>query len=248
MDSEFSFQCKRIKEIILRASNSGRTLYSAFLSPPEWEFALRESKRYNMPCTLFGGYPQAERCMAGFGYECEESTFPLEVIKLTWSTSKAPSHRDILGSVLGLGIERSCVGDIVIMDDVAYLICQTVMASHIKDQLISAGKVRLTITSLDSIPSLFANEGKKVSGTVAAPRLDAVIATGFHLSRSKAGVYISSGMVKLRHFPTDKSDTLVNEGDVISVRGLGRLLVESLGKTTKKGRIFITLQQFSNQR
>jgi len=140
------------------------------------------------------------------------------------------------------------MGDIVLMEDAGYLFAERQMADHIAQSLVSAGRIRLQVRLLDEWPQLEPPAGEELHDTVHSMRLDAVVAAGFNLSRGDAADLIAAGHVKLRHLPTERTDARVQEGDAISVRGHGRLVVEEVGNPTKKGRLPLRLTRYGTNR
>ena len=239
---------RRLDELATRVSRTGIPCYTAFLSPAEAQWAQASANRQRVNMSLQGGYEDAERCVACFWEDEEPDAFPITALKLTWPHQSAPGHRDVLGSVMGLGIKRSCTGDIVLMEECGYLFCERQMARHIADSLTSAGRIRLQVEEMDDCPQLEPPKGVEMHDTVHSLRLDAVIAAGFNLSRSDAADLVAAGQAKLRHLPTERCDARVQEGDVISVRGHGRLVVEEVGNPTKKGRLPLRLIRYGTNR
>ena len=235
---------RRLDELAARTARTGISCFTAFLSPAEAQWAQASANRQRVNLSLQGGYEDAERCIACFWEDEEPEEFPLAAIELTWPHQSAPGHRDVLGSVMGLGIKRSCTGDIVLLEDRGYLFCEKTMAEHIAQSLLSAGRVHLQVRKLDECPQLEPPKGQEVHDTVHSLRLDAVLAAGFNLSRGDAADLIAAGHVKLRHLPTERTDARVQEGDVISARGYGRLAVEEVGSPTKKGRLPLRLTRY----
>lgn len=239
---------RRLDELATRAGRTGRCFYTAFLSPAEAGWAQAAANRQRVRLTLEGGYADAERCMACFWEEQAPGDFPIDALELRWPHQAAPGHRDVLGSVMGLGIKRACVGDIVLEEERGYLFAERAMADHIAAALTSAGRARLQVQRLETWPEPKPPQGTETRETVPSLRLDAMVAAGFHLSRTDAAELVSAGQVKLRHLPTDRCDARVGEGDAISVRGYGRLLVEEVGSPTKKGRLPVRLVQYGVHR
>jgi RNA-binding protein YlmH len=192
---------------------------------------------------MFGGYPEAERVMACFHPEGEDPVFPMKCLHITWDTRYAQAeHRSLLGSVLGLGIERSMVGDIVLADGGAYLMAAEEMTDFIAGNLASAGRVPVKTTVMDSIPDITPQQGRIFRDTVPSLRLDAVLAAGLNLSRAKAAECILSGQVQVNHLQVMRTDSQLHEGDLLSIRGYGRLAVKSVGAETRKGRFPIQFE------
>ena len=239
----------RLLELAEQADRQQRARITAFLTPPEAELAMAAGKRARVNGSLFGGYEGAERQMARFSPDGEpDGPFPITAIEITWPHQQAPGHRDLLGSVMALGLDRSRIGDIVLLPDKAYLFAEATLAGEIARGLMEAGHIRLSVRLTDTLPELPAPEGEAMAFTVQSPRLDAVVADGFHLSRGSAAELITSGAVKLRYVPTLRPDARVEEGDAISVRGYGRLRVDGFGETTRKGRLPVKVTRFGTNR
>ncbi|MBE5802370.1 MAG: RNA-binding protein [Clostridiales bacterium] len=240
---------RRLSELAKRSDQMGSACFSEFLTPPQAQWAQAAAREAGVQLTLSGGYEDAERQMARFEpVDAWETPFPISALMLRWPHQSAPSHRDLLGSVMGLGIRRGMVGDIVVEAQRAYLFAETAMCQHIASVLSSAGRIHLQVDLLDELPTPEPPQGKEVRDTVATPRLDAVVAGGFSLSRAKAAALITAGHVKLRHIPCERSDAHVGENDVISVRGHGRLKVCEIGQPTKKGRYPLKMLRFGERK
>ena len=239
---------RRLDELAARTARTGIPAFTAFLSPAEAQWAQASANRQRVNLSLQGGYEDAERCIGCFWDDEAPDAFPLEALELKWPHQAAPGHRDVLGSAMGLGIKRSCMGDIVLTEDTGYLFAESQMAQHIAQSLLSAGRIRLQVRLLDEWPQLEPPAGEEVHETVHSMRLDAVVAAGFNLSRGDAAELIAAGHAKLRHLPTERTDARVQEGDAVSVRGYGRLIVEEIGNPTKKGRLPIRLTRYGIKR
>ncbi len=239
---------RRLDELAARTARTGIPCFTSFLSPAEAQWAQASANRQKVNLALQGGYEDAERCIGCFWDDEEPESFPLAALELTWPHQSAPGHRDVLGSAMGLGIKRSCMGDIVLLEEAGYLFAEKQMAEHIAQSLLSAGRVRLQTRLLNEWPKLEPPAGQELHDTVQSLRLDAVIAAGFNLSRGDAADLIAAGHVKLRHLPTERTDAKVQEGDAISVRGHGRLVVEEVGNPTKKGRLPLRLTRYGTNR
>lgn len=239
----------RFLELASQADRQQRCRFTPFLTPPEAELALAAAKRARVGGALFGGYADAERQMARYSpLLSQEEPFPIATLLLAWPHQDAPEHRDLLGAVMGLGVKRARIGDIVLAVDQAYLFVEAALADMIAGSLTEAGRVKLSVRPVTAMPELTAPVGEEIRFTVQSPRLDAIISDGFHLSRGDAVELIQAGAVKLRHTPTLRPDARVEAGDVISVRGYGRLRVETIGDLTRKGRLPLVLTRFGASR
>ena len=223
---------------------------TCFLSPRELEMA-----RYLFGdvegLTAFGGYEEAERKMLVFLPEylnvsaLSEEDSPLVCLRCTFYESDSPSHRDFLGALMGAGIGRETVGDICVGKGSCDFFVAAEIAPYILQNFTSAGRTKLRIQAIPlneaQIPE---PEVKEIRDTLASPRLDSVISSGFRIGRSLAAQYVSAGKAAINGLPCEKPDKAVVEGDIISVRGLGKIKLESANGQTKKGRISVVIHRY----
>ena len=245
LDSRHSVMFAHIFDMAMKLDHYPLPVYGDFLS----ENSLSElSKRVQFLPTepvLFGGFDDAERKMVGFVPDYEEPQFPISVLKLSFRSAKTLTHRDFLGSILGLGIKREKCGDIIINDDCAYVFLAEDIASFVKNNLTKVGRegVRTETVPFSEI-NVPKKEFKPIDGTVSSLRLDAVISLFAGKGRGKASEMISAGLVFVNGICAEKSDLRLSDGDVISLRGKGKATL-SVGGTSKKDRIFITLNSWA---
>ncbi|MFQ9916929.1 MAG: RNA-binding protein [Flavonifractor plautii] len=155
------------------------------------------------------------------------------------------THRDFLGSILGLGLDREKVGDLLVGDGRCDVLALEEVADFLVFHMEQAGRVKLKCSPLplDRLEPP-AVETRTIRDTVSSLRLDAVAASGFSLSRGKAADLIASGRVQLNHRECVKPDHAVAQGDVLSCRGLGKCVLTEVGGPSKKGRILIVLERY----
>ena len=234
---------KRFAELALRAGRAGRTCYTRFLEPAQEPAARAAAARAGAEVAFWGGYEDAERRVAAFyaGEAPEPGDWPICALRLRWNARfSSPGHRDLLGAVMGLGIERETTGDIAMGEyrgeGCAYLFALEDMADYIAANLDSAGRAALRICVADEVPALMPPEGETLRLTVQQERLDAVVAAAFRLSRGEAQRLIAGGLVKLNHAINLRADARLCEGDLISVRGHGRVRVTAFPGESRRGR------------
>ncbi len=236
---------ERLTELAQRAQARGIAVTTRFLSPEEGQFALGIGKRAGIEAALFGGFEGAERCLCCFYGWDQTPRFPLGFVSVTWrDKSRAPGHRDLLGSTLALGMDRSYLGDIAFLEQGAVIVATPEMARLIADSLLSAGSISITCRLLEQMPEVLDVAGKELTDTVASLRLDNVLSSALKTSRNKALVWIEGSKVFLNHELCERPDKQLKQGDVLSVRGVGRIKLISIGNPTKKDRIPITLALF----
>ena len=162
--------------------------------------------------------------------------------KASASRSGRPlSHGDYLGALMGLGIQRESVGDILVRPDGADIIVPCEIADYIVKELSQAGQSRLDAEKHEiSELILPVREFRVFHDTVASLRLDNIVSSAFGLSRSKALMAIKSGLVFVDHVEVLKPSVMIKEGTEIVVRHKGRAILSEIGGTSKKGRQYIT--------
>ena len=194
---------------------------------------------------LFGGYEDAERRVLGVfpeWYENDFSEFPIKVIKFTKKYERELTHRDFLGTVLSLGIERNRIlvdnpfSYMFVLDDVADFVCRNIT------KIANCG-VKAEIADITSV-KLPRREFKIIETVAASLRLDAVIAAALNISRTQAKAYIEAGKVSVNHAEEPKINAAVRENDLLSVRGFGRMQFLHSGNKTRSDRIHITLKKY----
>lgn len=241
---------KRLNELALRARYTGRSTFTRFLEPALERAVRFAAAQAEVHCTLFGGYESAERCIAAFYTDDapEEWEYPLACLELKWNEKYAsPAHRDLLGAVMGLGLERDSTGDIAMgkQSGCAYLFVHSDVESYIAMNLESAGHASLRIKSMQTPPEIKAPEGICIRITVSSLRLDAIIAAALKLSRTEAQRLIEGGLVKKNHVEELRGDVHLEEGDLLSVRGHGRMRIEGVDGLTRKGRQAVRLFRYT---
>lgn len=223
---------------------------TGFLTPREQEMA-----RYlfgNLQgLTYFGGYEDAERQMLVYlpEYLNESSLFdadsPLVCLEACFHEKESLSHRDFLGALMGAGIARETIGDICVGEDYCNFFVTAEIAPYVQQSFLSAGRTKLHIQQIPLTSlQLPQPETKEVKDTVASVRLDSIISSGFRIGRSLASQYIQAGKVAIDGLPCEKPDKAVEEGAKVSVRGLGKIKLRTIGGFTKKGRISITIDRY----
>jgi len=219
-----------------------------FLNVHELVLAKRALAKTGTSFNSFGGYDDAERqiiaCYPDFMH-IENDDFPIHIIQICGRDLDGLSHRDYLGSILGLGIKREKIGDIVIADNGGYIMCISDISRYIVEQLEKVGNKNIKVQICDKFSVQMPEKRfKETFATVASLRLDAVISAITALSRSEAADLIKSGKVTLNWEQTESTNDIVNVGQIISVKGMGRMEVSEIKGTTKKGRIGITTRRY----
>lgn len=231
---------KRFNELSMRSDNRGIYFYSDFLNLYEQTVLLDEIKRN---VTLYGGFSDAERKIACFGNENElgyEPNPPVKIIcikPLSKKFSDDLTHRDFLGSLIGLGIKRETLGDIIITENIGYVFCLESISQFIIDNLFKVKHTSVSCEICRTIPENALPQPKEVVIIVSSLRIDVGISGVYNISRSKSSALIDGEKVFINGRLVTSSSKNIESGDTVSVRGYGRFrYVEALGDT-RKGRM-----------
>ena len=224
--------------------------HTAFLTPAQCAAAQRLLTRCGAQdgFAFHGGFDDAQRKILFFLPEWQEEpdldNTICHISSKIYETDSI-SHRDILGSLIGMGVAREMIGDILVEEASIHVLAAGEVADFLLTSWESAGRTHLAPRrdALDAVPRI-APRVRELRDTVAAPRLDAVVASGFSTSRTRAAELVDAGAVQLNYRVCEKGTQTVAEGDTISVRGMGKLTVTRLGGTTKKGRVLVTLHRY----
>ncbi len=224
--------------------------FTSFLSPREQEMA-----RYlfgDAPgLYAFGGYDEAERKMLCYlpEYMEEASLYeddsPVVCLRAQFYDGDSPSHRDFLGGLMACGIARETLGDICVGKSSCDFFITSQIADYVAQNLTSVGRTKLQLRRIPLVEAdIPSPQFKEIKDTVASLRLDSVIASGFRIGRNVAREYVAAGKVAIDGLSCEKADKAVAEGAKISVRGLGKMKIHSIGGQTKKDRIWIMIHRY----
>ena len=241
---------KHFRDLARTAYQRGIAVFSDFLNLNELNIfqSLRPEFSY-LKMESFGGYELAERQIAVFRPEAPVfyADYPVKCLKITPLNAKFAedlNHRDYLGAVLNLGIDRACLGDILVEEDAAYLFCLERMADFIRDNLIRIRHTSVYVEQVEAENFHYEPKYKEVSGTVASVRLDKLLALAFNASRSSLTGLIEGGKVFVNGKLVTSNGYEPKEGDLISVRGMGRFRFRETGGQSKKGREYVILWRY----
>lgn len=230
------------------ARKAVKTGYAAskFLTPAEARsIAEYFTHRRDVTLSFDGGYENSERTRAVFRNadwgSCERAEL-FTALKIEHRPQDKLGHRDILGALMALGIERDTIGDIIMDEKYSALVCLPELSGYIVENLTKAGRVGIELSeiSLDELP-IKQEELIVKTDTVASLRLDSVLSAAFGLSRTKAAELIEADRVSLNHQPCIQPAKTISEGALLSVRGIGRAKLLEVGGVSKKGRSFVRI-------
>ena len=234
----------RIEDIVYLCDKRQSPCYLGFLDLREQAVARQILTSLNEPFeyAFFGGYDMAERCVLSvFPSYCssDEANFPLRAIAFRYRTQKELTHRDVLGTLMSVGIRRDSVGDILCGKGLAVVFLRSDITDYVCEQVdrIGGEGVRVLVDYDGELP--ISVEYQSIHDTVASPRLDSVVKALIRCSREKAAELIRMGLVSVDHRPIESVSATISADSTISVRGYGRYIIRQIGPETKKGRLLL---------
>ena len=274
MDKEEILIQKRLIELSRTAFHRGIVTYSDFLNLNEQQVLHQTPKNMlPVSAFLYGGYVPAERCQVAFipsevvnslgidlmsfqnnpGTDSDETSpsqlldFPISCLLLEPLQKKfaeALSHRDYLGALLNLGIERHKTGDILVEESRGYLFVDANLSSFICDNLTKIRHTSVKVTPAQISDFKYEARFESRKGNVASVRLDALIGLAYNLARGKSCAYIETGKVFVNNRLVSSNGYKPQENDIISIRGVGRFAYRGITAETRKGRFFVELNKY----
>lgn len=198
---------------------------------------------------LAGGYEAAERKIVCFlpSYEENMGYLPVKILKImpiNLKFAEELTHRDYLGALMNLGIERNMLGDIVINEDGCFIFCLERMADFISGELRQVRHTSISCHIVSDFSCDVRQKYEEIRGSIASPRLDNVLAMVYHSSRNKILPYIQGEKVFIDGRLTVSPSVQLKGGEIVSVRGMGKFLFSGTEQETRKGRIFVAVKKY----
>lgn len=242
---------KRLIDLSKQANRKGIVLFSDFLNLNEQNIYHQCEKFFETKTESFGGVPCAERQIIAFIPDAlyYEWNYPITALKITPTYPKFAEqlgHRDVLGAVMKLGVDRGKIGDIIIGEQDYYILCEESIADYFKENL---DKIRHTIVTLETVRAdelTIRQEFDEREGIVTSNRIDSILACVHKLSRSQASELIRSDKVFVNGKLTQNPTYTCKENDIVSVRGYGRFIYLAHYGETQKGRLKIRYQLYKH--
>lgn len=238
---------KRFLELAERSYNTSSFKFTDFLGLLEQNiFQSVKKELYGIKYECFGGVAGAERIIIRFGDEEElgySEPFPISCIKISPKCERFAdrlTHRDFLGAILNLGLERDKLGDIVIVDNVAYLFAKDEIADFLVESLERVRHTDVVLRIVDAPPAseLYRTERRKIQ--ISSERLDAIISKLFRISREASSLLFTRGAVFINGRICQSQSERVKEGEIISVRGYGKFIYRGVESESRKGKLNCT--------
>ncbi len=223
---------------------------TGFLNELEADILLSEFEHLTGCKAVFvGGYENADRRTLVFlpeYLELDENEI-VAAIRCSFYKDYQLTHRDFLGALMGLSIEREMIGDIIVSKKECYadIVVKREILPFLLSEFTSAGRASLKVKQIPlSLLDTIEIETVVLTDTVASPRLDAIASIGFGISRENAGALVKSGKVFVNRRLIVAPDKTVTDGALINASGYGKFKAFIDGKLSKKGRMFVKIEKY----
>ena len=241
----------RLRDLAERSYAQGIFTFTGFLGLSEQDiFWQQEKELRHAGYTLDGGLKDADRVMVRFGdagtlgYEAPFPIVCIHISPLLHKFADELSHRDFLGALMNLGIDRSTLGDIKVGDKEAYLFCQESIAGFICDNLEQIRHTYVKCALTEDFSGVPEEEPETVSIQVQSLRVDAVLAKVYNMSREKSLVLFRSGKVYVNGRLCENNSRLLKEGETVNARGYGKFTLTGQPRETKKSRLAVQVSVY----
>lgn len=238
---------KRIKELALLSQSRNIYTFTDFL-PPSY-LADLPMLSCGVKYETSGGSEFCERKMVKFGSEIfYDQPFPFCIIHVVSRSSSFVlpfTHRDLLGSLLALGIERSKVGDVFASSHEGYIVIHDDLKQFVMDSLVRVGKCTVKLFECTEIPDTYAPKLDEMVIITSSLRSDAVISRAYNLSRDDALELFLNGCVSINGKVKEKNADTLKDGDVVAVRGKGKFVFCKVVGTTQKDKIRALIKKYN---
>lgn len=252
LNDDERFLSAHITDLAEISRRTGVPRFSRFLNEREMIVAKQAARAVNADPIFYGGFDGAARTMCGFFEEtyAEElptesklELFPLRAVTFSFRNCDKLSHRDFLGAILSLGLERSVLGDIPVAEDHAVVFCLETAAQSVLD-LTKIGRVGVK-TEQGITKELPKAKFETLDRTVSSLRLDRLVAACTNLSGDRSASLIKSGQVQADFSVCLNVSGIVKENTVLSIRGHGRFRLKEIVGETKKGKIRVVIEKYA---
>lgn len=242
---------KRFTELADKSDKNSQYIFTDFLSLAEQDLFYQAMQSYpGESYSLFGGMDGTERMMGrfgsmeSFGYEVDYPIQCIIICPLIEKFAENLTHRDYLGALMNLGIERSMLGDILIRGKNAYLFCVDRMADYIIEHMDKVRHTSVKCIKSASVPKEVSVELQYQEIIVSANRADAVVSKVYNLSRSQSLTLFRGKKVYVNGRIYENNSGILKEDSVISVRGYGKFQYKGIVRETQKGKIRVQIAKY----
>lgn len=240
-----------VKDLADRCYKNNHYTYTDFLSQGEQSEILKIEKELNfLPHRFFGGNEGCERQMLRFGSEemlGYDEEFPIRCLKVSPLSEKYSdelTHRDFLGALMNLGIERAVIGDIIVREHTGYIFFEEGMSEFLCENLNKVKHTNVRCEVCESCPEEARPKFSNEELNIPSGRADAVVAEVFRLSRSRSQELFKNGNIFINGKQCENSSAILREGTTVSVRGYGKFIYDGMLAETRKGRLRVAVRRY----
>ncbi len=249
LDEQEQILYNRIIDLARQVKGKGSPRFTAFLDQRQQAVALYAIQSVgDCQGVFYGGEGDSDRKVLGIidGYaHLTEEMFPITVLGVRFPKDQRLSHRDFLGALMGLMIKRELIGDILISEGKGLIYALSSAATIIASELTQAGRTQVSCTIGKPADWQHEVNFEEINGTVSSLRLDCIVSHLLNLSRDASDKLITSSKVMNNSRLITDGAKQVSQGDIISIRGYGKYVIDEVGDRNKKGRIRIYCKKYA---
>lgn len=237
----------RIVDLIKLCDKHNTVKYTNFLTQREQDITKIFANKNNVNYKFFGGHEESDMKICAFSNDITNimyDAFPIVTIKFIFRKEDKISHRDILGSLMALKINRDTVGDILVSEGYAVSFVLKPIAEVILNEIKKIGKTGVSVSAAENliIPE---QKFEIIKTTISSLRIDCMVSEVTNLSREKSSLLIKSGKVIINGWECDSISENLKAKDKISIRGHGKYILDEIFGLTRKGKISISIKKFT---
>ena len=242
----------RLRDLSERCYRKNIYTYSDFLSMAEIsDFHMAEKEFSHVPYELFGGYEMSERMIVRFGNEeilGYSENFPISILKISPLLNKFSddlTHRDFLGAMMNLGIERDVIGDIIVDSPKAYVFVLNSISDFIIKNLTRIRHTSVMVEEVGELPEIKGRELGHETIQIPSERLDVIISKVYKLSREASISLFKEGRVFVNGRLCENNSKVIKASDIVTVRGFGKFIYNGYENMSRKGKINADVSVFA---
>ena len=236
----------RLDDLCAGAEKYYRPCFLGFLDERQQRLCKDALKYRGVTCRFYGGYGEAERTFLGVSplEEISDEEFPLGCVQILYRECEALTHRDILGSLMGLNIKRESVGDIVVEPGRTWVFLARPVVPVVAGELSKVGRSGVKCQEVPCGELPVQKNFQEISGTISSLRLDCAVAFLAKTSRSEAAQLVASGRVALDGLPEEDAARQLWEGCKVSIRGCGKFIYDGQNGLSKKNKLRVIFRKY----
>lgn len=251
MDREKQNLKNRFHDLAEKAYRQNIFTFTGFLNLAEQSDFLEDRNEYSyVGWKLFGGNEDCERRILRFGDSERlgyEEEFPISCIHIEPPVKKFAeelSHRDYLGALMNLGIDRATLGDIAVREKEAWLYCQSDLENYICEELIRVKHTSVVCRAVDLLTEGFEKKVKSEIHIASSLRIDGIVSKVYGLSRQKSLNLMAEKKVYISGRLCENPSRILKNSEMVTVRGFGRFLFKGQRYETKKGKYAVEIEVY----